>query len=66
MHDLGYIFSSGEGVKQDHVEAVRWYRKGADQDDAYSQASLGFSYRNGEGVKQDHVEAVRWYRMAAE
>jgi TPR repeat protein len=31
---LGYIYSQGKGVSQDYTEAVRWYRKAADQGDA--------------------------------
>jgi len=53
-------------VKQDHAEAVRWYRKAAEQGDANAQCNLGGMYKNGRGVKQDHAEAVRWYLKAAE
>jgi len=53
-------------VKQDAAEAVRWFRKAAEQGYAGGQCSLGFIYANGQGVKQDHAEAVRWFRKAAE
>jgi len=53
-------------VKQDHAEAVRWFRKEAEQGDAGGQCNHGFAYANGQGVKLDHAEAVRWYRKAAE
>ena len=55
-----------QGVKQDHAEAVRWYRKAAEQGDADAQCMLGVAYENGRGVKQDASEAVWWYRKAAE
>jgi hypothetical protein len=29
--DLGYMYDTGEGVPQDEVEAVRWYRLAAEQ-----------------------------------
>jgi len=53
-------------VKQDYAEAVRWYRKAAEQGHALAQCNLGVMYDKGRGVKQDHAEAVRWYRKAAE
>jgi TPR repeat protein len=63
---LGVMYSMGNGVTKDNYEAVRWYRKSADQGDAKGQQLLGSMYRNGNGVKQDYYEAVRWYRKSAE
>jgi hypothetical protein len=53
-------------VAQDNQEAVRWFRKAAEQGNAYAQGTLGVLYYNGTGVAQDYQEAVRWYRKAAE
>jgi TPR repeat protein len=50
----------------DMREAVKWFRKAADQGDAKAQLNLGACYFRGEGVKQDKAEAVKWYRKAAE
>jgi TPR repeat protein len=50
----------------DHPEAVRWYRKAAEQGHATAQYNLGWCYENGRGVEKDAREAVRWYRKAAE
>jgi len=60
------MYQKGEGVNQDHTEAVRWYRKAAVQGYADAQFNLGLILTNGRGVKLDHTEAVRWYRKAAE
>jgi TPR repeat protein len=49
-----------------HAEAVKWYRKSAEQGDAYGQFTLGWMHQNGKGVTQDYSEAVKWYRKAAE
>jgi len=57
---------TGQGLKQDHAEAVRWYRKAAEQGHAGAQYNLGVMYLNGQGVRQDHAEAARWFRKAAE
>ena len=60
------MYEQGHGVPQDYAEAVKWYRKAADQGDAFAQYNLGVMYDNGEGVPQDQAEAVKWYRKAAE
>ena len=51
---------------QEDVEAVKWFRKAADQGVAEAQTMLGLMYENGHGVPQDHKKAVRWYRKATE
>ena len=53
-------------MKQDFGEAVRLYRKAADQGFANAQYNLGTMYANGQGVKHDFGEAVRWFHKAAE
>ena len=50
----------------DYVEAVKWYRKAAEQGDAVAQNNLGVMYKKGRGVTQDYAEAVKWYRKAAQ
>ena len=60
------MYANGQGVKQDYAEAVRWYRKAAEQGHAGGQCNLGVMYENGRVLKQDHAEAVRWYRKAAD
>ena len=50
----------------DYAEAVKWYRKAAEQGHARAQYSLGFMYYNGRGVPQDYAEAMKWYRKAAD
>ena len=51
--ELGNMYRDGQGVAQDHAEAVRWYRKAVDQGNAAGQSKLGFMYYNGHGVAQD-------------
>ena len=52
-------------MKQDKQEAVKWYRKAAEQGDPDAQCNLGRCYANGEGVRQDTEEAVKWFRQSA-
>ena len=50
----------------DYSEAVKWYRKAAEQGNKQAQYNLGVCYESGRGVPQDYSEAVKWYRKAAE
>ena len=79
---LGIIYATGRGpvvssmatvgldrgtsLPKDAAEAVRWWRRAAEQGDARAQVNLGFMYAEGQGVPQDDLEAARWYRLAAE
>jgi TPR repeat protein len=65
QYSLGVAYDTGEGVQQNHVEAVKWYRRAAEQGHVRAQNNLGASYGRGEGVHQDYTEAVKWYRRAA-
>ncbi len=63
---LGHIYKSGlENVKQDCVEAFKWYKKAAEQD-PYCYYDLGNCYRDGCGVEQNDVKAFESYKTAAE
>jgi hypothetical protein len=60
------MYSHGQGMPQDYAEAVRWYRKAADQGDPEGQDGLAFMYSQGHGVAKDFAESLRWYRNAAD
>lgn len=74
MDTLGAAYEDGEddedfgilGIEKDLEEAVKWYRKAAEQGYAPAQDSLGDCHHFGHGVDVDYVEAVKWYRKAAE
>ena len=66
QYNRGVIYAIGDGVPQDHVEAVKWYRLAANQGFALAQANIGAAYFNGQGVPQDYAEAVKWSRLAAD
>ena len=52
--------------EQNYIEAVKWYRKAAEQGHSEAQTNLGFCYDQGHGVAQSYSEAVYWYQKAAE
>ena len=62
---LGFMYGNGEGVLQDHKEAVRWYRLAAEQGEATAQFNLGLRYVNGKGVLQDYITAHMWLNIAS-
>ena len=65
--ELGERYQAGDGgVERDYAEAVRWYRRSAEQGHALGQVYLGFMYSNARGVQRDYDEAVWWYRRSAE
>ena len=62
---MGWMYRNGYGVSQDYSEALRWFRKSAEQGNDAGQNNLGYMYLNGYGVSKDYTEAVKWYRKAA-
>ena len=55
---LGDCYLEGKGVKQDYVEAVKWYRKSAELN-TKGKIYLAVCYLQGIGVNQDYTEAVK-------
>ncbi len=68
MKNIGELYSDlvFEGYTKDIHEAVRWYRKAAEQGNAIAQHKLGHCYENGIGVTQDCEAAVNLYKASAE
>jgi TPR repeat protein len=63
---LGLAYLTGDGVGKDDAEAVKWLRKGADQDNPIAERYLAEMYFKGRGVPADNAEAAKWLRLAAE
>ena len=66
QYQLGAVYASGNGVPLDYAEAVRWYRRAAEQGQAAAQVRLAKMYDEGKGVTQDYAESARWCRAAAD
>ena len=54
-----------EPLPQDYEEAVKWFRRSANQGFAGSEFKLSAMYWAGKGVKQDAVQAHMWANLAA-
>jgi hypothetical protein len=59
------MYGRGEGVNQDYVKAVKWYRKAAEQGYVPAQFELGNRYAAGKGTPQNYADAYVWYSLAA-
>lgn len=64
--ELAERYYKGDGLKQDHKQAVHWYKKLAETGIANAQLTLGLMYIKGSGIKKDDAQAVHWLTMAAE
>lgn len=64
---LGEAYYDGKGVTENLTEAVKWFTKAAEQENAKAEYNLGDCYYYGNGVQyRDRREAVKWYTKAAE
>jgi len=61
---MGACYHEGKEVPKNYAEAVKWYRKAAEQGEAVAQWHLGAFYCKGEGVQQDACLAYMWFNLA--
>ena len=59
---LGLLYDNGKGVPQDHAEAVKWYRKAAEQGDADAQCQLGLMYATDMVCLRTTQKQLKWFR----
>ena len=73
------MYQNGVGVEQSYSDALKWYRKAAEQGDALACHNLGSLYAKGFRNKRvgfvmrmrlaratsDFVEAYKWFTLAA-
>jgi TPR repeat protein len=62
---VGYLYETGQGVRQNYTKAAHWYRKAAEQGNAIAQIQLGNMYRLGKGVPQNYILAYMWFDISA-
>lgn len=61
-----YLAGRG-GLPKDATEAVKWFRKSAEQGYTDAQYNLGYLYQQGaKGIPKDLEQAKSWYGKAAE
>ena len=66
--NLGRMYEQGNGVEQDYVKALEYYRLSAEAEkpDFKGMRYAGLMYRDGVGVTQDAAEAAACFQLAAE
>jgi TPR repeat protein len=63
--ELGLRFLTGEGLRKDDKEGVRWLEKAAESGHLRAQHVYGSLFEDGVTVKKDLAKAVQWYEKAA-
>lgn len=58
------IFRQSRGSEIQHLKAVEWYQKSAEQEYIPAQKALSEMYRTGAGVEQDYEKANYWFQRA--
>ena len=66
QYNLGLCYAEGNGVEVDLAEAVRWFRKAAEQGMPQAQFNLGLCLARGVGVAKNVVEGAMWLNSAAQ
>ena len=66
VRELNYVHANGDGLDQDHGEAVKWLKAAAEQGHAPAQLQLGVTFEMGQGVSRNNTEAAKWFRLAAD
>ena len=64
--NLGNIYYFGKSVSKNYAEAVKWWRKAAEQGDVGAQFGLGHCYYAGFGVSKDQSLAKYWILKSAQ
>jgi len=65
QYNLAFLYQNGEGVKQNLLKMVKWYRKSAERGFPAAQNNLGLIYATGKGAIQDYILAHMWLNIAA-
>jgi TPR repeat protein len=60
----GLKYYEGNGVEKNYAEAIRWFKKSAENGNVVAMENIGYMYEIGNGVQQDYEEARNWYQKA--
>lgn len=66
MFSLGYIYYSGDNVKENYDLAILYFKMSALYSYARSQYYLGRMYHEGKGENCDFQKSLYWYRLASD
>jgi TPR repeat protein len=63
---LGIAYRDGKGVARNYADALAWFRKAAEKNDAAALDNLGWMYEHGLGTAVDFPAAAKYYRASAD
>ena len=66
QYNLGVMNEWGDGVPQNNLLAIKWYRRAAENFHKDAQNNLGAMYSKGEGVEQNFIKALKWFVISGE
>jgi hypothetical protein len=66
QYNLGVMHEWGDGVPQNNLLAIKWYRRAAENFHKDAQNNLGAMYSKGEGIEQNFIEALKWFVISGE
>jgi len=62
---LGVLYDTGRGTKQDPQQAMHWLRMSAAHGNMQAQSNLGVAFSMGRGVAQDPLRAYVWFTVSS-
>jgi len=64
--NLGYMYEKGQGIEQNHKQALHLYQKSCDANHSLGCSNLGYMYENGYGIEQNTSKALELYSVSCE
>ncbi len=63
---LGMMYEKGTGTPVNYFEAMKWFKKSAEQGLADAQYWVGMMHSSGPITQTDIPESIKWFKKAAE
>ena len=64
--NLAAFYESGQGMRKDLAEALKWLQAAADHGEGNARYHLAEMYETGTGVPKDRITALMWFILARE
>ena len=61
---LGFLYYTGNGVRQNYQQAKIYFEKACNLDDGFACSKLGVLYVTGKGVREDYQQAKTYFEKA--
>ncbi len=65
-YNVGVLYNTGKGVRQDKEEAFCWFEKAAEKGHVLGQYVCGKALVYGTGTEKDYIKAEFWLKKAAD